>query len=106
MIKCYDLEKLSLKNYLVDKKNGFSLWFWSNTQICQANSYQKLKAKCYVCAKLKEHWTTSASSPNPIFFSKQVKIFIPLEVYAYVVTATQLAKMKKSIPDRSLPWNL
>ena len=32
---------------------------------------------------LKGHWTTSASSPD-IF--KKVKIFIPLEVYTYVVT--------------------
>ena len=33
---------------------------------------------------LKGHWTTSASSPD--FFQK-VEIFIPLEVYTYVVTA-------------------
>ena len=34
---------------------------------------------------LKGHWTTSASSP--IFFFKKVEIFMPLEVYACVVTA-------------------
>ena len=34
--------------------------------------------------KLKGYWTTLASSPN--FFFK-VEIFMPLEVYTYVVTA-------------------
>ena len=34
---------------------------------------------------LKGHWTTSTSSPD--FFFKKVEIFIPLEVYTYVVTA-------------------
>ena len=33
----------------------------------------------------KWHWTTSTSSPD--FFQKKIEIFIPLEVYTYVVTA-------------------
>ena len=37
---------------------------------------------------LKGHWTTSASSPN--FFFNKVEIFIPLEVYTYVVTACSI----------------
>ena len=37
---------------------------------------------------LKEHWTTSASSPR--FFFKKVEIFIPLEVYTYVMTACSI----------------
>ena len=35
---------------------------------------------------LKGHWTTSASASSPDFF-KKVEIFIPLEVFTYVVTA-------------------
>ena len=37
---------------------------------------------------LKEHWTTSDASP--IFFPQKVKIFMPLEVYAYVGTARSI----------------
>ena len=48
---------------------------------------------CHILVKviliLKGHWITSASFPDFLFFfSKKLRFFIPLEVYAYIVTAS------------------
>ena len=47
--------------------------------------------------QLKGHLTTSASSP--IFFFKKVEIFIPLEVYTYVVTACLILLVTSTYED-------
>ena len=47
-----------------------------------SNNKKRLRIAVFL---LKGHWTTLASSPI-FFFFKKVEIFIPLEVYTYVVT--------------------
>ena len=80
---------------LTDIKWSFGVFQMSRMKIYY--TLLELNIKKNLKLILKGHWTTSASSPD--FFFKKVEIFIPLEVYTYVMYAQSYLQLQLSCKD-------